>query len=45
MQKALRSEFPDTTILVVAHRIATIKDLDHIIVLEKSVNLSLVGTG
>ena len=35
IQRALRTAFDkDTTILVVAHRMSTITDLDHILVME-----------
>ena len=35
MQKALRANFADSTMLIVAHRISTIRDVDVVLVMEE----------
>jgi ABC-type multidrug transport system ATPase subunit len=37
MQKVIRSEFPDHTIIAIAHRLDTILDFDQIIIMDKGV--------
>ena len=34
IQSSIRSEFPDTTVVVVAHRLSTVADFDNILVLD-----------
>ena len=34
IQRAIREDLPDATLLVIAHRLTTVADFDHIVVLD-----------
>lgn len=38
IQRSIRDEFPNTTLLVIAHRLSTVADFDKVLVLKDGIN-------
>ncbi|KFX96759.1 hypothetical protein V490_03156 [Pseudogymnoascus sp. VKM F-3557] len=43
IQRSIREEFADTTLIVIAHRLSTIADFDRILVMDKGVGVEFGG--